>query len=61
MSIRMLAVEFYRSFTEAEELERKIANLAPGSPDRGDLEGRLKQARAEQARMKKLLEGAKQN
>jgi len=60
MSIRMLAVEFYKVHKEVEELERRIANLAPDSPERGELEERLRKAKAEQAKLKALLDGAKE-
>lgn len=59
MSVRMLAVELYRVMKEVEGLEKKIEKLGPGSSEKEGLERRLKEARSEKTRLKKLLEGAK--
>jgi hypothetical protein len=59
MSIRMLAIELYRVMKEIEELERKWESYKPDSPERRELEKILIEARAEHARLKKMLEGAK--
>ena len=59
MSIRMLARELYRIKKEVEELERKLEALAFDAPERVELEGRLRSARADEARVKSMLEGAK--
>jgi hypothetical protein len=59
MSIRMVAIELYRAKKEIEELERKRESLGPDSPGREELERKLTEARAEHARLKKLLDGAK--
>lgn len=62
MSIRMLAVELYRAMREIEELEKRLANLAPSAlAQREELENRLRVARAEGTRIKAILEGAKES
>lgn len=55
----MLAIELYRVMKEIEELERKWESYKPDSPERRELEKILIEARAEHARLKKMLEGAK--
>lgn len=59
MSIRMLARELYRVMKEGEHLEGELKNLVPGAPQRDELERRLIKARAEERRIKTLLDGAK--
>ena len=59
MSIRMVAVELYRVMKQIEELEKRLESLKPGIPEREDIEDRLRVARAEHARLKKMFEGAK--
>ncbi len=59
MSIRMLAVELYRVMKRVEELERKLKNLQPGSPEREEVEDQLRVNRAEERRLKSLIDGAK--
>lgn len=61
MSIRMVAVELYRVIREIELLEKELEGLKPDSPEREEKERRLIQAKAEQARLKKMLEGAKES
>lgn len=59
MSIRMLAVELYRAKREVDELEKKLKDLPPGAP-RDELVRKLMDARAEKARLKAMLDGAKE-
>lgn len=59
MSIRVLARELYRVMKEVEQLEKELANMVWGSPGRNELERRLVTARAEEERIKTMLEGAK--
>lgn len=59
MSIRMVAVELYRVMKEIEKLEKQLEGLRPDSPERQECEREVFEAKAEQARLKKMLEGAK--
>jgi hypothetical protein len=59
MSIRMLAIELYRTIRQVEELEKRLETLAADAPERGDIENDLRLARAERNRIRVLLEGAK--
>jgi len=59
MSIRMLALELYRAKKRVEELEKKLADLDPHSSKRDGLEQELRAARAEEAHIKSMLDGAK--
>jgi len=59
MSIRMLARELYRVMKDAEHLEKELHGLVPGTPQRAELERKLLEARAEERRIKKMLDGAK--
>jgi len=59
MSVRLMAIEFYRTMKQVEELEKKLADLPPGSPERDELERELRAARTERDRIKKMLDGAK--
>jgi hypothetical protein len=61
MSIRMLAIELYRVKREIEGLERELKGLKPDSQGRSELEKKLVEARAEHARLKKMLDGAKES
>jgi hypothetical protein len=54
-----LARELYRVMKEVEQLEKDLINMAPGAPERHGLERRLIVARAEERRIKAMLEGAK--
>lgn len=56
----MVAVELYRVMKEAEELKKKLEGLRPDSPKREELQERLRETGAEQARLKKMMEGAKE-
>ncbi|GLI36144.1 hypothetical protein [Desulforhabdus amnigena] len=60
MSIRMLAVELYSVMKRVKELEKKLENMAPGTPGRDEVERELNRERAEQKRLKKMLDGAKE-
>ncbi len=55
----MVAVELYRVMREIEELEKKLVSLKPGTPEREEIENKIRVARAEHARLKKMIEGAK--
>jgi predicted Holliday junction resolvase-like endonuclease len=59
MSIRMLALELYRVMKLIEELEKKLESQEVGSRERGELQKKLREARAEKDRLKKMMEGAK--
>ncbi len=61
MSIRMVAVELYRVMKQIEKLEKELENLEAGSRGRGEIEKNLRKARAEEDRLKKMIEGAKGN
>ena len=59
MSIRILARELYRVMKEVEQLEKELKGLVPGASRRDDLERQLFAARAEERRIKAMLDGAK--
>lgn len=60
MSIRFIAIELYRVMKEVEALERQIQELPPGQTStRQELHERLRRAKAERERIRKMLEGAK--
>lgn len=59
MSIRILARELYRVMKEVEQLEKELKGLVPGASRRDELERQLFAARAEERRIKAMLEGAK--
>jgi hypothetical protein len=60
MSIRMVAVELYRVIRQVEQLEIELKNLPwTGSENREEVESRLRKARSEKDRLKKMMEGAK--
>lgn len=59
MSVRMVALEYYRAMKEVEELEKKIASLPSNSPQKDEIERELRAARTERDRIKKMLDGAK--
>lgn len=59
MSIRMVAVELYRVMKEVEKLEKQLEGLGPDSPGREDCKKELLEAKAEQTRLKNMLEGSK--
>lgn len=59
MSIRMVAVELYRVMKRIEGLEKKLESLEAASQERGEIEKELREARAEQDRLNKMIQGAK--
>ncbi len=60
MSIRLIALELYGIMKEVEALEKKIQELPPSDrASREPLLEKLRKARAEQERIRKILEGAK--
>jgi hypothetical protein len=59
MSIRVLAKELYRVIKEVEQLEKELADMVSEGPERNGLERRLMAARAEEGRIKAMMEGAK--
>jgi hypothetical protein len=60
MSIRLIAVELYNIMKEVEALERQIEELPPNQEvRRSELREQLRRARAEHARIRKIMEGAK--
>lgn len=52
-------MELYRVMKRVEELERKLKNLQPGSSEREEVEDQLRVNRAEERRLKSLIDGAK--
>jgi hypothetical protein len=54
----MIAKDLYRLLREVERLEAEMRETPVEK--RGDLEDRLRKARAERNRMKRILEGAKE-
>lgn len=59
MSIRMLALELYKAKKRVEELEKEVEKTALNSPERAEVESRLRIARSEAAKLKAALDGAK--
>jgi hypothetical protein len=59
MSIRILARELYQVMKEVQHLEKELEGMAPGTPKRDEVERRLLAARANERRIKAMLEGAK--
>ncbi len=59
MSIRMVAAELYRVMKELEQLEKELGGLKPGSPERVEIEGKIREGEAEKIRLKKMLDGSK--
>ena len=60
MSIRLIALELYNIMREVEALESRIQALPPtDQTGRADLERELRKAKAEQERIRKMLESAK--
>ncbi|MCD6296259.1 MAG: hypothetical protein J7M30_03795 [Deltaproteobacteria bacterium] len=58
MSIRMIARDLYRLRQEVERLEQQIESSS--SEKKEDLKDRLRKVRAEQMRMRRILDGAKE-
>lgn len=60
MSIRMIALELYKIIKSVEELERKLQALPPDDlAERSKVEDDLRRAKAEEQRIRKMLDGAK--
>lgn len=60
MSIRLIAVELYNIMKEVEALEIRIQELPPEDRTGREALGQaLRRAKAEQERIRKILEGAK--
>ncbi len=59
MSIRMVAVELYRVMKKVEELVKELESLEAGSQQRLEIEKDLREARVQKDRLKKMIEGAK--
>ncbi len=59
MSIQLLAREYYRIMREVRDLEKRVAELQAGA-QRTALEQKLRAAKAEKARIKAILDGAKE-
>jgi len=60
MSIRLIALELYKIMKRVEELERKLQTLAADErEERSRLEEELRRAKAEEQRIRKVLDGAK--
>jgi hypothetical protein len=57
MFIKLIAKDLYRLTQEVEELEKALREACPAK--RGELEDRLRKARAERKRMRDVLEGSK--
>ena len=56
----MVAIELYRVMKEVKRLEEQLAKISGSvSSEREEVESRLREARAEEARLKNMLEGAK--
>ena len=58
MSIRMIAKDLYRLQVEVDHLEKQM-KVAP-SEEQEALKERLRKAKAERVRMKRILEGSKE-
>ena len=55
----MLAKELYRVMKEVEQLEKELKGLPPGAPEKAELERRLFAVRADERRVRAMLDGAK--
>ncbi len=58
MSIRLIARELYGLQQEVERLEQQIESSSPEKKE--ELKDSLRKVRAEQRRMRKILDGAKE-
>ena len=59
MSIRMIARDLYRLGQKVEELEKEMVNAC--GERRDEMEDRLRKLRAERDRVRKILEGSKED
>ena len=57
MSVRMIARDLYRLQQQVDRLESRLQACPPGK--REELEEELRKAKAERARVKRMLEGTK--
>ncbi len=55
----MVAVELYRVMKEIDGLEKELERLKAGSTGVEAIGEKLRKARAEKARLEKMIEGAK--
>jgi hypothetical protein len=58
MSVRMIARDLYRLQQEVERLESRLKDCPPARRD--ELEDQLRKSRAERDRVKRMLDGAKE-
>lgn len=58
MSLRMIARDLYQFQQEVDRLEKQLKTCPPA--EREELEDQLRKARAERDRVKRLLEGSKE-
>ena len=58
MSIRLIAKDLYRLQREVEEAEKELDHASEA--ERQELEDRLRRVKSERDRMRKILEGAKE-
>lgn len=59
MSVRMIARDLYRLQQEVDRLESRLKTCPPAR--REELEDQLRKSRAERDRVKRMLEGAKED
>jgi hypothetical protein len=59
MSIRMVAVELYRVMKKIEKLEKELESPEARSQQRVEIGKDLVEARVQKDRLKKMIEGAK--
>ncbi|MGA3117714.1 MAG: hypothetical protein ABSF90_25180 [Syntrophobacteraceae bacterium] len=59
MSLRMVAVELYRVMKKIEELVKELESLEAGSQQKLEIDKDLREARVQKDRLKKMIEGAK--
>ncbi len=60
MSIRMLAIELYRTMQEIDKLSIKLRSASPGAPEKDDLERQLRALQNERDHIRAIMEGAKE-
>jgi hypothetical protein len=59
MSIRMLTLELYKAKKRVEDLEKEVKETALNTPERAELESRLRSARSEAAKLRAMLDEVK--
>ena len=59
MSLRMVAVELYRVMKKIEELDKELESLEARSQQRVEIGKDLGEARVQKDRLKKMIQGAK--